>query len=113
MSQADAAVWIVMTNAPDCETARAMARALVEARAAACVNVMSACTSIYRWQGAVETAEEVPLVIKTTASGYPEVERLIRSLHPYELPEIVAVPAGRGLPDYLSWVTANTTAGND
>lgn len=113
MTQPDTTVWIVMTSAPNREIAQGIARALVDARAAACVNVMSACISIYRWQGKIETADEVPLFIKTTESRYPEVERLIRSLHPYELPEIVAVPAGRGLPGYLSWVTEATSAGND
>jgi periplasmic divalent cation tolerance protein len=105
------ATWIVMTNAPDRETALRIARALVEARAAACVNVMSPCTSIYRWQGAIDTADEVPLVVKTTERRYGEVEALIRALHPYELPEIVAVPAGRGLPGYLAWVAAETAPG--
>lgn len=106
-------VLIVMTNAPDRATAEKIARSLVEARAAACVNVMSPCSSVYRWQGAVETAEEVPVFVKTTASRYAEVEALIRAQHPYELPEIVAVPAGRGLPRYLDWVRAETVPGAD
>lgn len=104
-------VLIVITNAPDREAAEKIGRALIEARAAACVNIMSPCTSIYRWQGAVETAEEVPVFIKTTAGRYAAAEALIRELHPYELPEIVAVPAGRGLPGYLDWVRAETAAG--
>ena len=102
---------MVMTNAPDRATAESIARALIEARVAACVNIMSPCASIYRWQGAVETAEEIPVFIKTTADRYPEVEALVRKLHPYELPEIVAVPVGRGLHDYLAWVLAETTPG--
>jgi periplasmic divalent cation tolerance protein len=104
-------VLVVMTNAPDRQTAETIARALIEARVAACVNVMSPCTSIYRWQGAIEFADEVPVFVKTTAARYAEVEALIRRLHPYELPEILAVPAGRGLPGYLDWVRAETTAG--
>lgn len=107
----NAQVLIVMTNAPDRATAEMLARALIDARAAACVNIMSPCTSVYRWQGVVETAEEVPVFIKTTADRYPEVEALVRKLHPYELPEILAVPAGRGLPGYLAWVRAETTPG--
>ena len=102
-------VLVVMTNAPDRPTAEAIARAAVEAKLAACANVMSPCTSIYRWQGAVETAQEVPLYLKTTRSRYPELEALVRARHPYELPEIVAVPTGRGLPGYLDWVRAETT----
>lgn len=106
-------VLIVMTNAPDRVTAEKIARSLVEARAAACVNVMGPCSSVYRWQGAVETAAEVPVFVKTTAGRYADVEALIRAQHPYELPEIVAVPAGRGLPGYLDWVRAETTPGAD
>ncbi|MGE5526702.1 MAG: divalent-cation tolerance protein CutA [Rhodospirillaceae bacterium] len=111
MDEAQQAVLIVMTNAPDRATAEKIGRALVDARVAACINVMSPCTSVYRWRGAVETAEEVPLFIKTTVSRYAAVEELIRKLHPYELPEIVAVPAGHGLPGYLAWVRAETTPG--
>lgn len=111
MAHADDGVLLVMTNAPDRQTAERIGRALVEARLAACVNVMSPCTSIYRWQGALETAEEVPVFIKTTASRYVELEALIRAQHPYELPEILAVSAGRGLPGYLAWVQAETTPG--
>jgi periplasmic divalent cation tolerance protein len=107
----NAQVLIVMTNAPDRATAEMLARALIDARAAACINIMSPCTSVYRWQGAVETAEEVPVFIKTIAERYPEVEALVRKLHPYELPEILAVPAGPGLPGYLAWVRAETTPG--
>ncbi len=106
-------VLIVMTNAPDRVTAEKIARSLVEARAAACVNVMSPCSSVYRWQGAVETAAEVPVFVKTTAGRYADVEALIRAQHPYELPEIVAVPAGHGLPGYLDWVRAETIPGAD
>jgi periplasmic divalent cation tolerance protein len=111
MENAQASIVLVMTNAPDRATAEMLARALIDAHAAACVNIMSPCTSIYRWRGAVETTEEVPVFIKTTADRYPEVEALVRKLHPYELPEILAVPAGRGLPGYLAWVLAETTPG--
>ena len=95
---------IVLTNLPDRERADALARALIGARLAACVNILAPCTSVYRWQGAVETTTEVPLLIKTTAARYPALEAAIRSLHPYELPEIVAVPVVQGLPGYLDWV---------
>ncbi len=104
-------VLVVITNAPDRDTADKIARALVEARLAACVNIMSPCASVYRWQGVVENAEEVPLFIKTTVERYAAAEALIRSLHPYELPEILAVPAAQGLPGYLAWVEAETTPG--
>ena len=99
---------IVITNAPDRDVALKIARALIERRLAACVNILAECTSVYRWQGRLETAVEVPLLIKTRAAIYAEVEAAIKSLHPYELPEIVAVPIERGLPAYLEWVNAET-----
>ena len=99
---------IVITNAPSQEVALEIARALIERKLAACVNVLAECTSVYRWQGKLETAREVPLLIKTRAAIYDEVEAAIRSLHPYELPEIVAVPVERGLPGYLEWVNSET-----
>lgn len=100
---------IVITNLPDREAAMKLAQALVEKRLAACVNVLAACTSVYRWKEAIETAQEVPLLIKTRNALYPEVEAAIRQAHPYELPEIVAVPVVHGLPGYLEWVAAETT----
>ena len=109
MSAADATL-LVFTNLPDRESAVELARALVERRLAACVNVLGTATSVYRWREAVETAQEVPLLIKTRAQLYPAVEAAIRGLHPYELPEIIAVPVEHGLPQYLQWVQAETTA---
>ncbi len=99
---------LVFTNLPDRDAALGLARALVERRLAACVNVLGGCTSVYRWQGDVEEAAEVPVLVKTRAARYPELEALIRELHPYELPEIVAVPVVRGLPEYLDWVAEET-----
>ena len=99
---------IVITNLPNRDAALALARALVERRLAACVNILAECTSVYRWQGALETASEVPVLIKTRAAIYDEVEAAIRGLHPYELPEIVAFPVERGLPEYLQWVSSET-----
>jgi len=99
---------MVFTNLPDRDAALGLARALVERRLAACVNVLAGCTSVYRWQGDVEEAAEVPVLLKTRAARYPELEAAIRELHPYELPEIVAVPVVRGLPEYLDWVAEET-----
>jgi periplasmic divalent cation tolerance protein len=101
-------VLLVLTTLPDREAASLLAQALIEEKAAACVNILGACTSVYRWQGAIENAEEIPLLIKTTASRYAALEATIRRLHPYELPEIIAVPVARGLPGYLDWVAAET-----
>jgi len=100
---------IVITNLPNHDAAVRMAEALVEKRLAACVNVLAACTSVYRWKAAIETAQEVPLLIKTRGALYPEVEAAIRRAHPYELPEIVAVPVSQGLPGYLEWLATETT----
>ena len=99
---------VVITSAPDRVVAEKIAYALIERKLAACVNILADCTSVYRWQGKIKTAGEVPMLIKTRADIYDEVEAAIKSLHPYELPEIVAVPIERGLPDYLDWVGAAT-----
>lgn len=107
MSQSNE-VLLVLTNLPDREAAERLANTLIEEKAAACVNILGACTSVYRWQGAVENAEEIPLLIKTTSARYAALEATIRRLHPYELPEIIAVPVAQGLPDYLDWVASET-----
>jgi periplasmic divalent cation tolerance protein len=99
---------LVITNLPDRASAETLARALVERRAAACVNILAPCRSVYRWKGAIETADEVPVFAKTTQDRYSLLERVVRELHPYELPEIIAVPLGGGLPAYLEWVAAET-----
>ena len=100
---------IVITNCPDEETANHIALAVVEARLAACVNILPRVQSIYRWQGAVESAVEVPLLIKTNAATYPALEAAIRERHPYEVPEIIALPISAGLPAYLNWLAAEAT----
>ena len=102
----------VLTNLPDQASAQAIASLLVEKRLAACVNIMPPVVSTYRWQGKVETASEVPLMIKTTMKRYPELEAAIRKAHPYEVPEIIALPIHVGLPDYLQWIDAQTLPEN-
>ena len=104
---------LVITNMPDAASAAILAGIIVEARAAACVNQLAPCVSTYRWQGKVESATEVPLLIKTTSSAYPRLEKLIREAHPYELPEIIAVPISTGLPAYLDWVGGETEINKD
>lgn len=99
---------LVITNCPDEETANRIALAVVEAQLAACVNILARVQSIYRWQGAVESAVEVPLLIKTTAAAYPALEAAIRERHPYDVPEIIALPITAGLPAYLNWLAAET-----
>ena len=102
------ALLLVFTHLPDAASAEAMALRLIERRLAACVNILPACASVYRWQGAIERASEVPLLIKTTPARYAALEAAIRESHPYELPEIVAVPVTHGLPGYLQWVGEQT-----
>jgi len=99
---------LVLTNLPDRAAAEALAAQLVERRVAACVNVLSPCRSVYRWRGEVQHDEEHPLLIKTTLERYAALEQAIRAGHPYELPEIVAVPIERGLPEYLRWLAEET-----
>jgi periplasmic divalent cation tolerance protein len=99
---------IVLTSLPDLQQAQALARSLVEQRLAACVNVLGGCVSAYRWRGKIETAEEIPLLIKTTAARYAAVEHAIRAQHPYELPEVLAVAVSTGLPAYLAWIAGET-----
>ncbi len=103
-------IILVITNLPDRDSARRVANALIETRAAACVNILAECNSVYRWQGKIESASEVPLLIKTTRNAYSRLEAVICAHHPYELPEIIAVSVDAGLPGYLQWVIQETQA---
>jgi periplasmic divalent cation tolerance protein len=100
---------LVLTNLPDRGSAERLAVAVVEQRVAACANILAPCRSVYRWKDAIQQEEEHPLLIKTTSERYAALEAAIRALHPYELPEIIAVPIERGLGAYLDWVGAETT----
>ena len=102
---------LVFTNLPDRASAEKLAEVLVEKRMAACVNILAPCRSVYRWKDAVRHDEEHPVLIKTTQERYAALEAAIRAVHPYELPEIIAVPVERGLPAYLDWLAAETGAG--
>jgi periplasmic divalent cation tolerance protein len=106
MKPADAC--LVITNLPDRDSAGRIAHAVIEKRLAACVNILSPCRSVYRWQGRIEDAEEFPMLIKTTRERYAALEAEIRAGHPYELPEIIAVPLAAGLLAYLEWVGSET-----
>lgn len=99
---------LIFTNLPDVPTARALAQRLVANRLAACVNILPVVESIYRWQDSVEQASEVALLIKTVQERYDELEATIRAAHPYQVPEIIAVPIVAGLPAYLDWLTVET-----
>lgn len=102
-------IIVIITNFPDKASALKAAQKLIEDQAAACVNILAEATSVYRWQGKIETANEIPLFIKTLAEHYGRVEKIIKTLHPYELPEIIAVPVKTGLPAYLQWVADEGT----
>ncbi|MDQ7989066.1 MAG: divalent-cation tolerance protein CutA [Candidatus Dactylopiibacterium sp.] len=104
---------LVLCQAPDADTAARLARLLVERRLAACVNQLAACRSVYRWEGRIEAADEVPLLIKTTQARYAALEATLRAEHPYELPEIIALPLTAGLPDYLDWIGRETGTGQE
>jgi periplasmic divalent cation tolerance protein len=99
---------VVLSTCPDRQVAEGIAQTLVEARHAACVNIVPGITSVYRWEGEIQQDAELLLVIKTTAGSYRGVEETIRQLHPAELPEVVALSMQGGLGDYLHWVALET-----
>lgn len=99
---------VTFCTVPDRVSGDRIARALVEERLAACVNLVPGLTSIYRWQGKLEQATECLLLIKTTADRFEELKQRVQALHPYELPEIIAVPITAGDSTYLNWLTENS-----
>lgn len=103
-------VIVTFCTCPDLATADKIARHLVENHMAACVNILPGLTSVYTWQGKVETAQEHLLLIKSSAAAYRVIETAIRSQHPYELPEIIAIPVEKGLPEYINWIYSCHTA---
>lgn len=98
----------MLSTCPDRACADSIARTLVEEGLAACVNIVDGMSSIYRWQGKLETAQESMLLIKTTRETGKLLEKRLVSLHPYELPEIISVPIQAGFTPYLDWITKNT-----
>ena len=102
-------VLLVLCTCPDEAAAAALGRLLVERRLAACVNVHGGVRSIYRWNGKVDEDSEALMVIKTTKTRYADVERLIIEQHPYELPEIIAVPIEQGFKQYMAWIEDTTS----
>lgn len=96
---------VVFTTAADAAEAEKIARALVERRLAACVNILPQVRSIYRWQGKVEDAAELLLIVKTTAAQFSAVREAISELHSYDVPECICLSISDGSPDYLRWLT--------
>ena len=96
---------VVLSTFPDADTARRIAKTLIEERLAACVNLLPAVESIYRWKGKIETSTEVLALLKTDIGHYRTMEGRLRELHPYEAPECLALSVSEGLPLYLRWIT--------
>lgn len=101
-------VLAVLTTTDAADKARTLARGAVAARHAACAQVSGPVTSVYRWEGVVTTDEEWQVLLKTTAEGYPALERWLVEAHDYDTPEIIATPVVRGSADYLRWVRAES-----
>lgn len=99
---------LILSTCPETGVAGDIAEALVAGKLAACVNIVTGIASRFRWQGRIDRVEECLLIIKTTRDRYSDVEKKIRSLHPYELPEIIAVPIAQGLAEYLDWIDQET-----
>jgi len=97
-------IVLVLTNMPDEASARQLAESLVTQKLAACVNILSPCQSIYAWQGKLEHASEIPMLIKTNQAQYRALEAAIIKVHPYELPEIISINVDGGSTQYLQWV---------
>lgn len=103
-------ILLILCTCPDADCAQRIARALVGERLAACVNRLPGLISTYRWQGRLEEEREHQLLIKTTPDRFDAVAARITELHPFDVPEIIALPVDAGLPDYLQWVIDNTPA---
>ncbi len=99
---------VILSTVPDEAVGLTIGRALVGERLAACVNMTSAVRSIYRWEGKIVEEAEAVLIIKTKASLYAAVEARLKELHPYKVPEIVALAVDKGSEPYLSWIAAET-----
>jgi len=110
LRRASSSALLVLTMFPQRDAAESLARELLAARLAACVQVGATVRSLYHWRGEIETADETPVAIKTRAPLYAKLEAAIRARHPYELPEIIAVPITDGLPAYLDWIAAEASA---
>ena len=106
-------VLVVYCTVPDAAAADKVADAVIGPRLAACVNIVPSVTSVYRWQGAVQRDAETLLLIKTTAGRLDALTAAIKAAHPYEVPEVLAVPAAGGSPAYLKWVVDETAAPSD
>jgi periplasmic divalent cation tolerance protein len=99
---------VVLTNFPNRESAQALAQHLLELRLVACVNILSPSLSMYHWQEKIEMADEVPVLLKALSANFGAIEQAIRERHPYQVPEIIALPIVHGFADYLDWIGAES-----
>lgn len=109
MRKSTSQIILVFVTTSSRKEAMTIARALVKEKQAACVNVLPSVTSIFRWQEKVQRSREMLMLIKTTRRRYPALQKAIRSLHSYEVPEIISIRIDRGLPLYIDWVERETT----
>jgi periplasmic divalent cation tolerance protein len=110
MAATETDVRVVLTMAPDADLGAIIARTLIDDRLAACVNVIPGARSFYRWEGRVQVDSEVLMIIKTSAERCEDLAARIKDLHPYDLPEVLVLPADGGSRPYLAWVDAETRA---
>ncbi|WP_018142178.1 MULTISPECIES: divalent-cation tolerance protein CutA [unclassified Thioalkalivibrio] len=108
-SEASASAWLVITTLDEPAAADALAGTLVEQGLAACVHILPPGRSVYAWKGNIEIDSEVTLLIKTSPARLDELQTRLADQHPYETPEIIALPIEHGLPDYLDWITQCTS----
>lgn len=99
---------LVLCTCPDEDSARTLSDSLVQEKLAACVSIVNPISSIFTWQGRIDTEQESLLLIKTTETAYSALEQAIKQRHPYEVPEIIAIPVQRGSAEYLNWIRENT-----
>jgi len=97
---------LILCTCPDADCAENLANALIAEKLAACVNIVPGVRSVYQWQGQIETAQEHLLLIKSRQDRYPAIEAAVKKLHPYEVPEIIALDIERGSQDYLQWINS-------
>jgi len=100
---------LILNTCPDFQVAQMLATEILKKELAACVNILPQVTSLYRWQGKIETAQEHLLIIKAPTKNYAVIEQFLINYHPYDVPEIIALSIENGLPDYLQWIDSCTT----
>ncbi|MGX5175391.1 divalent-cation tolerance protein CutA [Aliikangiella sp. IMCC44653] len=109
LKQADSQVYLCLSTAPNIDVAKTIAEELLQQNLVACVTMLDGVTSMYRWQGKVECEQEVQLLLKTHEAKLDALKGSLAKLHPYDVPEFIALKVADGLPDYLNWVNQTLT----